>query len=113
MITKTGTNYLVWPGMAAVGALRTAALSGEDKAKLKEEYGVSNLGLRNAGRAVAGGFATGVGSSFAGAVLASALKKDPMTVYRAAQAGAWGGFGLGAGVASNKYSRKNPVLKEE
>lgn len=102
---------------AAIGALRASKLSDEERAALKQHYGLADdasLGWRNAGRGSLGGVAGLIPGSIAGGVAGSALgklSKHPLGGFigylGGSALGGVAGGSLGALAATNKYSRGN------
>ena len=102
MITKQGsdlekTAYVDIAG-AVGGAARASRLSPEDREILQDEYALgrkAHLPTLNTGRGFMGGMAGGIIGSLAAARLRSGAQT----------AGLWAGGGLGAYLATNKYSK--------
>ncbi len=107
---------------AAMGFFKADELTGKEKKKLHEYHYISpgsSLTARNMGRGFLGGLAGGVGGAMAGSIggaMVGAISGNPRMAATGASLGLLTGFlggGLGgAHLATNKYSRNSPILKE-
>ncbi len=111
MITKMAEQMIKEASLegAIAGALRASNLGKEDRKLLRDEYGLpddASLGWRNAGRGFLGGLVgAGAGNIVSSPIGVSLMHKSPIAGAATILGGTLGGYGLGAYLATNKYSK--------